>query len=362
MRRQPHQQPARAARAGTVRRSLAAGFVLTLALLLPLPGLAATEHVVRSGETLSEIAERYKVSLQRLMQLNGLQDADLVETGTRLKLPGGAAPSGGGTASGRASYIVKPGDTLSEIAERSGISVQRLMQLNGLQDADRVETGQRLVVPGGPAATAATTTSDKTARQHLVKPGETLSGIADRYAIPISRLISLNQLKEPDNLQAGTRLTLRGTAPKPAAASKPAPAKPAAQPAAARPSPAPNPPVQAAAQPVAQAPAAAVAKPVAATPAAPQPAVAAKPTAAPAAPDWRSYGPLQVDFSNLQPMGGSQVAAALNGNGQAIFVAVNCAATKLNTTGEAGGWKAWEAPKADFEEALVKDVCKQAGT
>ena len=52
-----------------MRRSAAA---LALALLLPLPGLAG-EVTVKPGETLSEIAERYGTSVDRLMQLNNLR-------------------------------------------------------------------------------------------------------------------------------------------------------------------------------------------------------------------------------------------------------------------------------------------------
>jgi LysM repeat protein len=392
-----------------LRRVLAA---LVLALVLPLPALAAPQHVVKSGETLSEIAERYDVSVQKLMQLNGIKDPDLVEAGTKLKLPDGAkpAPRAGSGSSGTGSHTVSAGETLSEIAERYGLSVQRLKELNGLKEEDLLQVGQRLKVP--PAKNAAKPTKPtkpaakpappaaagaKAARVHVVKDGETLSEIAERYDVAVARLVSLNKLESPDNLQVGTKLSLgpaSGTpAAKPAAAkptaAKPAAAKPAAAkptPAKPEPKPAPNPPEQAeqpapaVATPAAQAtpeleakpavtPAAAAPKPVAAAPkpvaAAPKPVVAAaKPQPKPdpnntAPPDWRTYGPLQVDFSNLRPMGGSQVAPALNSGGQPVFVAINCAARKINATGAAGAWTTWEDPTTDYEEQLIKDVCKQ---
>ncbi len=74
-----------------LRRALAA---LVVALVLPLPALAGPQHVVKSGETLSEIAERYGVSVKRLLQLNGIKDPNLVEAGTRLKLPEGSPAQG----------------------------------------------------------------------------------------------------------------------------------------------------------------------------------------------------------------------------------------------------------------------------
>jgi hypothetical protein len=78
-------------------------------------------------------------------------------------------------------------------------------------------------------------------------------------------------------------------------------------------------------------------------------------------PDWRTYGPLQVDWANWQPMGGSYVAPSLNSNGQPLYLAINCTARKLNATGQSGAWKTWDAPQTDFESQLVKDLCKAKG-
>jgi LysM repeat protein len=312
-----------------MRRPLAA---LALALVLPLPTMAAEQYVVKPGETLSEIAERTGVSTSRLMQLNGIKDADLVESGTRLRLPGSKPSAEGRT--GQGNYTVKPGETLSEIAESRGISLKRLMDLNGIQQADRVEAGSRIVVPGGPGspAPAKPAAVNRNAREHVVQPGETLSGIADRYGVPMRQLIASNAITTPNHVEAGTRLALRSSA----ATSTAAPARPAA-----------NPSPKAVSRPVAKPAAPAVANPV----------VAAKPAPG-GTPDWRSYGPLQVDFANWQPMGGSQVAPALNSNGQQIFLAVNCGARKLNSTGESGTWKSWDQPQSDFEERLMVDACK----
>ncbi|PZV19842.1 MAG: peptidoglycan-binding protein, partial [Cyanobium sp.] len=93
----------------------------------------------------------------------------------------------------------------------------------------------------------------------------------------------------------------------------------------------------------------------------PKPAATAARSAGPKPPEWRTYGPLQVDFANWQPLGGSMVAPALNSAGQSIFLAVNCTAGKLNATGEAGAWKSWDAPQSEFEQQLVRDLCRVGG-
>ncbi|MFZ9901604.1 MAG: peptidoglycan-binding protein, partial [Vulcanococcus sp.] len=75
-------------------------------------------------------------------------------------------------------------------------------------------------------------------------------------------------------------------------------------------------------------------------------------------PDWRSYGPLQVDWANWQSMGGSYVAPSLNSDGQPLYLAINCNAKRLNATGQSGAWKTWDAPQSDFEQQLIDDLCK----
>jgi len=381
-----------------MRRTAAA---LALALLLPLPSLAG-EVVVKPGETLSEIAERYGTSVERLMQLNGLRSAKDLWAGSRIQVPGAEGGSnargGGGASSGSGNYTVKPGETLSEIAERHGTSVDRLMQLNNLGSAKDLWAGSRIQVPGASPARPASAAAplNRNARDHKVQPGETLSEIADRYGISMDRLISLNGLKEPNDLQAGSTLRLKAPTtpaarPRPSTVATKPPVKPTPKPVSTASKPA-KPAVAASttatpatsaatataiasARPVtsqvvssnpsaaAAKPSAAVAKPAVVAAAATKPvssASAAKP-AKPSSPDWRSYGPLQVDWANWQPMGGSFVAPSLNSEGQPLYLAVNCNARRLNATGQSGTWKTWDAPQSDFEQQLITDLCKTKG-
>jgi LysM repeat protein len=352
-----------------MRRSLLA---LALAMVLPLPSLA-NEVTVKPGETLSDIAERHSVSMATLMKVNGISDPNHVEAGSRLTIPGGAGGSGsrGGSAGG--TVTVGQGETLSEIAERNGMSLKRLMQVNGISNADHVEVGQKLVVASSrPSASASSSPSgyDRGAKQHVVRSGESLSTIADGYGIPMSRLVAINGISDPNHVEAGTRLILKGSpaAPKP----RPAAATPTATAPAATPKSAPKSTATPMAKPMAKPAATATAptskpKPATSTSitrtAASTAAVTRPATTVATAPkpDWRTYGPLQVDWANWQPMGGSLVAPTLNGEGQSLYLAINCSARKLNATSQAGQWKTWDDPQADFEQKLVTDLCKSRG-
>jgi LysM repeat protein len=325
-----------------MRRSVVA---LALSLLMPLPALAGSV-TVKEGETLSEIADRLGVPMARLLQINNISNPDLVEAGRVLHIPGGTQASGsarstGGGGGGGGSVTVRPGETLSEIASRHGMSVDRLMAINGIRNADHVEAGQSLRVSGrvasasgGGAASGAG--YQRGASEHVVRPGESLSTIADGYGMPMSRIVAINGISDPDLVQAGTRLKLTGSPP-------PRPAAAAPRPAAVTVTPRP------AAQPT----------PQAAVAAAPRPATSGLATTpGNGRPDWRPYGPLQVDWANWQPMGGSMVAPTLNDEGQTLYLAVNCTARKINATSQAGQWKTWDDPQADFEQQLVNDLCK----
>jgi peptidoglycan endopeptidase LytE len=310
--------------------------VLALTALLPITAAAGT-ITVKPGETLSDIAARYNVSTTALMRLNGISDPDHVEIA--------------------ALYQVRSRD---------------LMAVNGLQNADHVELGQTLKLPKNAVVPTqrpkpAPIKAVPGALEHTVGQGQTLTQIARAYQVPVASLISINSLENPDQVTVGTRLYLKPTAaPVETAIVDSATGSPVINttatptPAAATPTAAATVKTTATAQPAATVKTAATVKPTAKPQ--PKPAKAAKPTTKTKViakkADWRSYGPLQVDWANWQPMDGSHVVPTLNSQGQALYLAVNCSAGKLNVTGADGAWKAWAAPQNSFEKDLMKDRCK----
>ncbi len=403
-----------------MRRRLVA---LAIAVVLPLPGLAA-EVTVQPGETLSQIADRLGISMTRLMKLNGITNPDHVESGSKLTVPSSVSSSGRAKGASSSSNVnttkvtVKDGETLSEIADRHGMSVNELVRLNALSNADHVETGSTLRVKA--SAVTSSRSADgpssyrKGASQHVVQPGENLSTIAEGYGVPMSRLVAINGLQDANHVEVGMRLRLKGNPPTSAAASTEAPPSRSAAPApetsptattapqsdasstvtvpqtrpatgtTAMASPVVASPVVAnpvVANPIVARPVVAnpvVARPVVATPVVAKPAVTAPaarasvarasqapvssvlPAEASNRTDWRPYGPLQVDWANWQPMGGSLVAPTISNKGETLYLAINCSARKMNATSSNGDWKTWEDPRASFEVKLVNDRCRQS--
>jgi len=338
-----------------MRRTALAALLLTA--WFPLSAKAASV-TVRSGETLSDIADRYGVSVGTLMRMNGIGNPDLVQAGSRLQVPGPTVTAGSGR------HRVNSGETLSSIASQYQVRSRDLMALNNLRNANHVEIGQTLRLPSNavmprPAFKPVAVTPIPGATEHTVAKGQTLTQIAKAYKLPVASLISINQLSDPNKVEVGMRLYL--TDP-----SFQTPSTAQAQPTTTEPSVTAGRTIVTV-QPTVQAkPKLVQSKPVQTKPVqVKKPVVKAKPieaakpqqTLAKSA-DWRTYGPLQVDWGNWQAMGGSQVVPTLNAQGQALYLAVNCSAKKINATGSDGSWKTWEAPKNRFEQDLVKDRCQ----
>jgi membrane-bound lytic murein transglycosylase D len=100
-------------------------------------------YTVRSGDTLSGIASRYRVSVAELRRVNGLSGSRIYP-GNTLRVPGtSASPAAPGAAT---TYRVRKGDTLYDIAREFGVSVSELRRLNGLSGS-RIYPGDVLRIP-----------------------------------------------------------------------------------------------------------------------------------------------------------------------------------------------------------------------
>lgn len=106
-------------------------------------------HIVQRGENLFRIGLKYGIDADTLAQYNGLRDPDKIYAGQSIKIPVEFAPPADDAppADQEGIHIVRPGDTLTSIALRYGISTQALMAANNLRDPDFIYVGQRLMIP-----------------------------------------------------------------------------------------------------------------------------------------------------------------------------------------------------------------------
>ncbi len=108
-------------------------------------------HVVLSGETLGGIAKKYGTTYQEIAKLNGISDPNKISVGQNLKIPGApvgnSQPSNSSTKPEYITYTVKSGDTLDKIARSYNTTYQKIAQINGITNPNKISVGQTLKIP-----------------------------------------------------------------------------------------------------------------------------------------------------------------------------------------------------------------------
>ena len=160
---------------------------------------------VRSGDTLSGIARRWRITMKSIVTANRLR-SDRLRVGQRLVLTVPNVPRQAIASTQRSEssqhviHRVRSGETLSTIASRYGVSIAQLKMTNRIR-TNLIRPGQRLRIPFG----GADAVSDS--KIYTVKAGDTLSTIASRYGVSVVRLKRANRLSG-DSLRIGDRLEI----------------------------------------------------------------------------------------------------------------------------------------------------------
>lgn len=131
-------------------------------LALAIQASAESTHTVKNGESLDSIGRQYGISAAEIAKANNLDNPDLIQPGTALKIPTGATLPAQTEATPK-TYEVKPGDTLGSIAENFSTSVSALAELNGIDDPKNLQVGAVLKIPAPakPAAAGEKSTNPK---------------------------------------------------------------------------------------------------------------------------------------------------------------------------------------------------------
>ncbi len=169
-------------------------------------------HEIIDGETLSTIGEQYGVSASLIAAANGINIGDVINSGSTLYIPdsSGKLPA---DAPYLGVHIVEPGDTLALIANEFGVSVQNLMYQNGISDADIIQVGSVLAIPKGDVAPQVTQQSPAPSPQitYTVQHGDTLYAISKQFGVTIEALMEANGLTDRAYVVTGQVLIIPST-------------------------------------------------------------------------------------------------------------------------------------------------------
>lgn len=158
-------------------------------------------YTVQRGDTLSEIASRYGTTVQEIVDINNIANPNLIYPGQTLRITTNSTVYGSETrGTGSITYTVQRGNTLSQIARAYGVTVSHIVEINGIQNPNLIYPGEKLRIT---ESTNTTLNPVLQNNYYTVQRGDTLSGIARRYGVTVQYLVNLNGIRNPNLIYPG---------------------------------------------------------------------------------------------------------------------------------------------------------------
>ncbi len=163
-------------------------------------------YTVQSGDTLSAIASRYGTTVQELVDMNHLTNPNLIYPGETLRIATNSTTHGSETrGTGSITYTVKRGNTLSQIAAAYGVTVAHIVELNNIQNPNLIYPGEKLRITESNNTNLNPVIQNNF---YTVQRGDTLSGIARKYGVSVQYLVNLNGIRNPNLIYAGQMIRI----------------------------------------------------------------------------------------------------------------------------------------------------------
>jgi membrane-bound lytic murein transglycosylase D len=183
-----------------------------------------TRHLIRSGETLSDLALRYQTTPAVLRELNDLRGST-IRAGSYLMIPHATESMAAYSqsldartsrqqnqprAGERRTHRVSAGESFWTISRRYKVGVRELASWNAMAPGDTLSIGKELAVwPDDPLAPPPQTATNQIRRvNYVVRRGDSLSSIAGRFRVTVPKLLEWNSISASGYLQPGQRLVM----------------------------------------------------------------------------------------------------------------------------------------------------------
>jgi murein DD-endopeptidase MepM/ murein hydrolase activator NlpD len=182
----------------------------------------ATIHIVQRGESLFTIAQRYGTTVDAIAQANAITDVTRISIGQRLLIPNtspvASAPTAEGGDEGEGAppppaavvpgvptdYLIRPGDSLLNVALRYGTTEQAIAKQNKILKSSLIYVGMKLTLQQG----ATQLPMIKTGWLYTVQPDDNLYRISARSGVSIPQLVKVNRLARTSVVFPGQRIII----------------------------------------------------------------------------------------------------------------------------------------------------------
>ncbi len=144
-------------------------------------------YVVKSGDTLWSISQKYAVEANQIFYGNQLKNINILVIGQSLLIP-----------ESRKEYIIQPGDTLFKISQKFNIDLQELINFNQISNPSTLFVGQLIVFPSF---------------VHTVKTGETLYSLSYNYKVSLDAILNANKITNPSLIYPNQQIRIPNVRP-----------------------------------------------------------------------------------------------------------------------------------------------------
>ena len=169
------------------------------------------DYTVQSGDTLYEIANNYGTTVQEIVKNNHITNPDFIYPGEVLKILTNSTTPGSETrGTGSITYTVQRGNTLSQIARAYGVSVEHIVEMNDIQNPNLIYPGEKLRITESLNTNLNPVNQNENLQYstYTVQRGDTLWGIARRYGVSVRYLVRLNGIVNPRLIYPGRVLKI----------------------------------------------------------------------------------------------------------------------------------------------------------
>lgn len=168
-------------------------------------------YTVQPGDTLNGIAQRYGVSLQQLISMNGISNPNLIYPGEILKIYEAHRSNSKSNYNFSSTYVIKEGDTLSSIAMKFYTTVNKLVKLNDISNSNIIYPGEILKIPMRENRHSKSVSPKQFIKTYVVQMGDTLESIAQKFDTTVEKLVSINNIENPNLIYPGEVLKIESS-------------------------------------------------------------------------------------------------------------------------------------------------------
>lgn len=156
-------------------------------------------YMIRSGDTFYSLAQRFNTTVNAILAVNPGVNPNALQIGQTICIPGTQPPPSRCPA-GTFGYVIRPGDTLGQIGQRYNVALSAIIAVNPGIDPSNLQVGMILCIPlpgtcpGG--------------RSYTIQPGDTFYSIARRFNVSLDALLAANPFTNPDQLYVGQQICI----------------------------------------------------------------------------------------------------------------------------------------------------------